>query len=98
MNLNNFELLVGIFPDETGNYIKSKKFCFCHIDVDIYHSAKDIVDWIWDRLEIGGIIVYDDYGFEHCDGITRFVNEERSKRNRVVVYNLNGHAVEIKTG
>jgi hypothetical protein len=58
-------------------------------------SAKDIVNWTWPRLVPGGIIVYDDYGFHSCVGITRFVNEERDKPDRLVVHNLNGHAVVI---
>lgn len=98
LNLSNYELLTGIFPEETGKIVEDKRFCFCHIDVDVYDSAKDITNWIWDKLEIGGIIVYDDYGFNTCDGVTRFVNEERLKENRIIIYNLNGHAVEIKTG
>jgi O-methyltransferase len=44
-----------------------------------------------------GIIVYDDYGFSGCEGITRYVNEQIGKRDRLVLHNLNGHAVVVKT-
>ena len=96
LKLENVEILKGIFPDETKELIKNEKFRFCHIDVDVYNSAKDIVDWIWDKLSIGGIIVYDDYGFEGSVGITKFVDEERKKPDRIVVHNLNGHGLVIK--
>ena len=45
---------------------------------------------------IGGVIVFDDYGFHYCDGVTNYVNEQKNKSDRIVVHNLNGHAVIIK--
>ena len=96
MTLDNVKILEGIFPDQTSHEIKDLQFRFCHIDVDVYDSAKDIVDWIWDRMVHGGIIVYDDYGFSTCDGITEYVEEQMHYKDRLVLHNLNGHAVVIK--
>lgn len=96
MNLDNVNILKGIFPDDTGDLIKEHKFRFCHIDVDIYQSAKDIVDWIWDKMVPGGMIVYDDYGFEWCGGITKYVEEQFDLEDRLIIHNLNGHAIVIK--
>ncbi len=96
LKLDKTEILEGIFPDETGEMVTDTKFRFCHIDVDVYQSAKDIVDWLWPRLVTGGIIVFDDYGFGGCDGVTHFVNEERNKEDRLVIHNLNGHAIVVK--
>ncbi len=94
---SNYKILTGIFPNDTAAKISAdEKFGFCHIDVDVYQSAKDIVDWIWDRLITGGMIVFDDYGFHTCTGVTRYVNEQRNKSDRAVIYNLNGHAIIIK--
>ena len=45
---------------------------------------------------IGGIVVYDDYGFKGCDGITTHVNEQIQLQDRFVIHNLNGHAIIIK--
>lgn len=89
--------LQGIFPEETAHLIHDNiQFQFCHVDVDVYLSAKGVVDWIWNRMPSGGIILYDDYGFFGCDGITKFVEEERLKKDRLVIHNLNGHAIVIK--
>ncbi len=96
MGLNNVKILTGIFPEETEAMVKDKQFRFCHIDVDVYQSAKDVVAWLWPRLAKGGIVVFDDYGFAGCDGINRLVNEERNKTDRIVIHNLNGHAIMIK--
>ena len=93
----NYKILTGIFPDETSKFIPEKElFGLCHIDVDVYDSAKDIVNWIWDRMVIGGMIVFDDYGFESCTGITRYVEEMRNNSDRIIIHNLNGHAIVIK--
>jgi O-methyltransferase len=96
MNLDNVEILEGIFPDQTGHRVEGIKFRFCHIDVDVYQSAKDIVGWIWDKMVPGGIIVYDDYGFYGCDGITKYVEEQILCKDRLVTHNLNGHAIILK--
>ena len=94
--LDNIQILEGIFPEDTGKEVEDVKFRLCHIDVDVYQSSKDTVDWIWDRMVAGGIIVFDDYGYVRTDGITRHVNEMMADRDKLVFYNLNGHAVIVK--
>ena len=96
LKLDNIEILVGIFPEETSKLVTDKTFRFCHIDVDVYQSAKDIVGWLWPKLVVGGMVVFDDYGFQSCVGVRRFVDEERSEKDRLVIHNLNGHAIMIK--
>ena len=96
LSLNNTKILVGVFPEQTANLVDDKTFRFCHVDVDVYQSAKDIVEWIWPKLTVGGMIVFDDYGFFGCEGVRRLVDEERNKKDRLVIHNLNGHAIIIK--
>jgi O-methyltransferase len=99
LNLSNVRILEGVFPDESAERIPvGEKFRFCHIDVDVYQSAKDIQDWIWEKMSAGGIIVYDDYGSDLCRGITELVNDQRASNDRIVVHNVNGHGIIIKTG
>ena len=97
MGLTNIETLTGIFPEETGARVADRRFSLCHIDVDVYQSGLDVLEWVWPRMPVGGIVVYDDYGFATCDGITRLVNERYVQRGAVTLHNLNGHAVAIKT-
>jgi O-methyltransferase len=96
LKLEHVKILQGIFPEETANVLDHESFRFCHIDVDVYHSAKDITEWLWNKLTIGGMIVYDDYGFFGYAGVTTYVEEQRHALDRLVLYNLNGHAVIIK--
>jgi O-methyltransferase len=90
-------ILQGIFPDDTAHSIPvDMQFRLAHIDVDVYQSAKDCVEWIWPRLVIGGIVVYDDYGAYAERGIAKYVNEQIPASDRLVFYNLNGHGIVIK--
>jgi FKBP-type peptidyl-prolyl cis-trans isomerase 2 len=58
----------GFFPD-TSKPVEDKTFCIVHVDVDIYQSALDCCSFFYPRLEKGGIMVFDDYGFVACPGI-----------------------------
>jgi O-methyltransferase len=97
LDLDNVTVLKGIFPDETAGLVRDTRFRFCHIDVDTYQSAKDTLEWVWEKLLVGGIIVFDDYGFRYCEGVTKYVEEIRDLPDRLLIHNLNGHAVLIKT-
>jgi O-methyltransferase len=97
LSLENTQLLQGVFPDETGAQINRRQFSLCHIDVDVYESALDVIEWVWPSLAVGGMAVYDDYGFESCTGVTRLVNERIGLPGTLTIHNLNGHAIVIKT-
>jgi len=92
-----YKILRGIFPEDTADEISGNEhFGICHIDVDVYDSAKDILEWVWDKMIIGGAVVFDDYGFHSCTGVTKLVEGYRSYPDRQVIHNLNGHAIMIK--
>ena len=58
--------------------------------------GQSILNWVWGRMVIGGIVVYDDYGMYGCEGIARAVNEQATERDRMIFHNLNGHAIVVK--
>ena len=95
----NVEIHAGIFPDDFLGLFEKSVFSYAHIDVDAHDSARDSFEFLWPRLSTGGIVVFDDYGFIGCEGVTRFVDSLRGRSSsRLVLHNLNGHAVVIKTG
>lgn len=97
LELTNFRLLPGIFPEESSGGIPSEEsFSLVHIDVDVYLSAKDATEWVWPRVVPGGAVVYDDFGFYGCEGVTAYVHELMQDPRMRVVFNLNGQAVAIK--
>ena len=95
MGLSNFSLLQGIFPEQTAHAFQGK-LALLHCDVDVYSSAKGVVEWGIPLLSQGGAIVFDDYGFSGCEGVTRLVNELRTDARFLFIHNLNGHAILIK--
>ena len=94
--IENYEILSGVFPDETGKRLAGENFKFAHIDVDVYQSARDAFEFIFARLVRGGCIVFDDYGFSRCDGVTKMVDELYGREDLLILHNLNGHAVVVK--
>jgi O-methyltransferase len=96
LGLDNVELLQGVFPEDTGDRIPASTFRLCHCDVDVYESAKGVLDWVWPRLATGGVVVFDDYGFPACPGVTKLVDEQRLHDDRLVLHNLNGHGLIVK--
>ena len=101
--LDHVELLVGVFPDETGHRVEDESFALCHIDVDVYQSARDVLEWVWTRMVPGGVVVFDDYGFYGCEGVTALVEEVASGADEaedpfLVIPSLSGQAILVRTG
>jgi O-methyltransferase len=98
LQLDNVELHRGIFPDDVASEFDGLRFRFAHIDVDVYESGKQSFAWLWPRMSPGAVIVFDDFGFSTTRGIARLCHELESRTDAVLLQNLNGHAVVVKTG
>lgn len=94
--ITNATILEGTLPEETASEVTCDSICLCHVDVDVYQSAKDVVDWVWPKLPVGGIVIYDDYGFYGCEGVTALGNEDMERGDRLFLSNLNGQGVLVK--
>lgn len=89
-------VLVGMFPEHNAEQV-SDRLAFLHIDVDVFDSARDVLRWAGPRLVRGAVVVFDDYGFYGCEGVTRMVDEFVAQNSGYrFLLNLNGHAVLIK--
>jgi O-methyltransferase len=80
-------LIQGVIPNVFENpEISRQKFCFVHIDVDLYSPTKESLHFAWERLSTGGVMVCDDYGFSTCPGATKAVEEFlQTKKNLTIV-------------
>lgn len=90
------EVLSGVFPDQTGHAIAERTFRLAHVDVDTYGSGRDCWEWIWPRMEVGGIVVMDDCEISDTPGITRLVEELEPLAGSVWVRNHMGQALAVK--
>lgn len=73
VGIYNTKFFSGFIPKSFEN-LESVKIAFAHVDVDIYQSVWDCCEFIWPRLSVGGIIIFDDYGFDTCLGAKKAVD------------------------
>jgi O-methyltransferase len=85
----------GFIPD-TFQGLESSQIAFAHIDLDIYRSILDCLNFVWPRLSAGGFVVFDDYGFPSCPGARAAVDEFFSSRSCVPLCLPTGQAVVFK--
>lgn len=70
-NYENVKIFEGLFP-KTAKALTSEKYAFVHLDVDLYQSTKDALEFFYPRLEKGGVIISHDY---HLKGVQKAVDE-----------------------
>lgn len=63
----------GYFPDTTEGI--NEKFCFVNLDMDIYQSTIDGLEYFWAHLVKRGIIFVHDYFSWNCPGVRKAVDE-----------------------
>lgn len=51
------------------------RFSFVHIDVDLFEPTRDSFEFFYPRMNDGGIILCDDYGFTTCPGATKAIDD-----------------------
>jgi O-methyltransferase len=73
---------------ESVNSLPDKAFGLVHIDVDIYRSTLDCLDYFGARLASGGVMVVDDYGSAKCPGVNSAISEYLRRENRFQVWQM----------
>lgn len=76
--------------------VANEKFKIIHIDVDLYEPTLETIKFFYPRMTIGGIMVFDDYGFENCLGAHRAVNEFFEDKSERIIHLPTGQGVVIK--
>ena len=88
-------LLKGWIPAQFPE-IADKRFCFVHIDVQLYEPTRHSIEFFYPRMNPGGIIVCDDYGFSICPGARRALDEFMTGRAEPIVDLACGSAFIIR--
>lgn len=79
-SFRNVQIHPGAFKEICAK-VTDAAFSLVHIDVDIYRSTVNCLEFFWPRLSDGGVIVVDDCGFVACQGAkqaVRYVHQLRS--------------------
>jgi O-methyltransferase len=93
---DNFCILRPGFIPETFQGLESATIALAHIDLDIYKSILDCLNFVWPRLTVGGFLIFDDYGFPSCPGARAAVDEFFSASSCVPLCLPTGQAVVFK--
>jgi hypothetical protein len=97
-NLSAFEFVKyykGWIPDRFAE-VKELHFSFVHIDVDLYQPTLDSVQFFYDRMHKGGIILCDDYGFVTCPGAKKAMDDFFAGKPESLIMLTTGQAFIIK--
>lgn len=54
-------IVKGVFPG-CANWDVLPRIAFVHLDVDNYRSYKEAIPPLWNRMNIGGVMFFDDFG------------------------------------
>lgn len=73
-NLKNIHLYKGLVEDVLPRFDK-EKFCFAHLDLDLYLSTKQAFSFVASHIAEGGIVIFDDYGDPEAPGVKKAVDE-----------------------
>jgi O-methyltransferase len=73
-----------------------RRFAFVHIDVDLEQPTRDSIEFFYPRLNPGGILLCDDYGFAACPGATRAIDEFLAHKPEKIVALASGGGFIVK--
>lgn len=94
-NEGRVEFHPGWIP-ESFKEVPDGPIALAHVDVDIYRSVWDCCEFIYPRLEVGGMMVFDDYGFPTCPGARKAVDEFFSGKPETPIVLGTGQALVIR--
>lgn len=79
---NNFKLIKGNVINTIPKFLDKNpkiKISLLHLDLDIYEPTKFVLDFLYQKIARGGVILLDDY--RHIKGATLAVDEFAKKKN-----------------
>ena len=76
--------------------VPDAQYSFVHIDVDLYEPTKGAIEYFFPRLQRGGAIVCDDYGFLHWPGAKHAMDEYCVPRGIPTIPLTTGQCVVLK--
>jgi hypothetical protein len=75
LKLRNIQLVPGYFNQSLPAFRKDVSFCFSHIDVNLYSSYKECIEFFYPRTVPGGILLFDEYNDPPWPGCNKAVDE-----------------------
>lgn len=76
--------------------VETRRFSLVHIDVDLYQPTYDSLAFFYPRMNAGGLIVCDDYGFNTCPGAKAAFDDFFAEKPEGVIHLTTGQALVFK--
>lgn len=91
----NINIIKGFIP-ESLQQLNTDKICFASIDLNSVNPEESALEFTWNRLVKGGIIIFDDYGFPgHVD--QKNSHDRFAEKNNTLIYTCpTGQGILIK--
>jgi O-methyltransferase len=77
------EIIKGRAP-ESFKGLEESAIAFVHIDIDAYHTTLSSLEFIYERMVPGGIILMETYGLPNGIGVKKATDEFCRRANKVV--------------
>jgi hypothetical protein len=87
----------GWIPERFGD-VAETRFCFVHIDVDLFRPTRDALEFFYPRMMTGGLLLCDDYGFETCPGARQAMDGFFAERPEPIVHLPTGQGFVLIEG
>jgi hypothetical protein len=91
----NIQIRRGFFPASAPD-LEDKRFCFAHLDVDLYESTKACLRWFLPRLVPGGMILSHDYNL--ASGVRQAFDEVFADKPETVIEMPTNQCLVVKQG
>jgi len=89
------KVVKGLFPESAIDVIpESEKFSLIHLDADQYESTLNSLKYFYPKMEVGGVIICDDYKF--LKGVDEAIAEFLKDKPEKEIYSSNMQCVIIK--
>jgi hypothetical protein len=85
----------GYMPD-TFAHARIDHLAYAHVDVDLYQSVLDCVEYVYPKLVPSGILMFDDYGFPSCSRAREAADRAFASRREKPIYLPTGQALVLK--
>ena len=96
LNLNNIRYVKGLV-EETLEKESPTKISILRLDTDFYESTKKELEILYPKLQVGGIIIVDDYG--HWKGCKKAVDEYFKNKKNIFFQQVDySGIIGVKTG
>lgn len=89
------QIVKGWIPESLA-VAANHRFRFVHVDVDLAQPTLDVLEFFYDRMVPGGIILFDDYGFISCPGAKAAADRFFAERPEHLLEVTAGQALVVK--